>query len=195
MRVLLAVAAALITMAGALAANAAPGAVTIDGRAHGCESPTVCTDGVSNAYSEFFEAGTYEFTVASGAWTSYTYGTSTGYLSRKWLWDMFIYQDSTGMTYELGISTPYDTPSDALSNNAGATIPNITVSGPGELLTFYVFDASPHENEAPLGTPAPFDGTITANVTVVPEPLSTILFITGGVFIAGRSFMRKRLAA
>lgn len=147
--------------------------ITTDGR---YDAGTSYTAG--NCY--FFDAGLYEVSVNDGAWSTWNVGT-TGLSSKGWLWSLNIYQPTTGNSYILGNdSTAYASASAALSANSGKSI-LINQASAGEMW-FYINDVSPHENT----------GSITSNIAVVPEPVSSSLFIIGGAIIAVRRFLKKK---
>jgi hypothetical protein len=158
--------------------------------------PTVTVDATGGIYDSQsaslklnFEPDTYDFTVAlnSDAWSTLNLGT-TNIGFEGYLWSLSIYQPSSGMTFLLGDnSAVFTSASDAVNNTLSTPAINkkrINHSDGGELW-FYIDDAYSRENTS----------SVTVNVApvIVPEPISTTLFITGGlVFAAGNLIRRKR---
>ena len=156
-----------------------PNSVTIDSDANGCAEYNTCDSGYS-VFSTFFEVGVYTLTVGSGEFQSGSIPYGVAVFPINYYWGMNIYQPGTSTEYVLGDYAPNgSSPGSALSANFGTSI-QITQSTAGNLL-FYVRDDDPRDNF----------GTLTANVAVVPEPVSSTLFVIGGAVFAGRRF-RKR---
>lgn len=159
--------------------------------------------------SIFFAAGTYEFTVASGAWGTWDMawtGEADPNLSKRgYLWSLYIEVPGNSVPFVLGddsfngegdpndgiffpadplIPADIEAAKNAALNNALTKNPSkvITVGGTGETLRFYMNDPYPRDN----------NGSVSVNVAVVPEPVSSSLFILGGAFFAGRRFLKKK---
>ncbi len=136
------------------------------------------------ACSLWFEAGIYEISVKSGAWMSQS---NEGIDGDYWFWSMNIYQDITNK-FLLGnhdYENPFSDEGSALSGNLGQSV-IITQPSDGNIW-FYIDDPdSPRDN--------PFTTSVTAEITVVPEPISTTLFIAGGLVLGGRSYLRRKRA-
>jgi hypothetical protein len=86
----------------------------------------------------------------------------------------------------LGDSTAHYYQSDALTYHLANTSPIDITLNPGENLYFYINSNSPTDNV--LGV------TVAVSAPVVPEPISSILFLTGGVVLVGRKYLKKRKA-
>lgn len=148
----------------------------------------------------FFPAGTYMFTVDSGSWSTQNVGT-TNLPVRGWMWSLTIEQGSA--SYILGDysyggasdtndgvffpSDPNDPAAVAAAQNAAllnaiAKNPSATVivGGSGEDLRFFINDPFSRGN----------GGSVT--IAVVPEPVSTFLFLSGGAVLAGRRYWRRK---
>jgi hypothetical protein len=157
--------------------------------------------------SIFFAAGTYQFAVVSGAWGTWDVGwtgvADPNLSKRGYLWSLYIEVPGNPVPFKLGddsfngegntgdgVFLPVDAgnPADvefaknAALNNALTKNPYtiITVGGAGENLRFYMNDPYPREN----------NGSVT--LAVVPEPVSSTLFVLGGAVFAGRRFWKKR---
>jgi hypothetical protein len=155
-----------------------PPYITVDSDSNGCEEYNLCAGGAS-VLSEFFEAGTYQFTVYSGESLSGTVPNGGSVFPPEYFWGINIYQPGTSTEYVLGDYAPQGTtPGGALSANLGKSI---TISQPSDgNLLFYVRDDNPRDNV----------GTMT--VAVAPEPVSSMLFLSGGAVFAGRRFWKKK---
>ena len=147
---------------------------------------TISVNSANNAGIEYtsgidveFEAGTYEFFVENGAWST-DFGDS-------WMWNVDIYRLNTETYDRLGTFTPYGSINEARNANLSATPVTLTLSE-GEHLRFYNYDSD--------GKKFNNDGTVFIGVdftpTVVPEPVSSILFVTGGAFMAGRRYLTRK---
>jgi hypothetical protein len=87
----------------------------------------------------------------------------------------------------LGDSLAHFDRSDALKYHLANTPPiDFTLDSGGENLYFYINSDSPTNNI--LGV------TVAVSAPVVPEPISSILFLTGGVVLVGRKYLKKRKA-
>jgi len=159
------------------AASAYPNSIAVDSYLNGCEEYNLCDLGYS-ILSVFFPAGEYIFTVNSGAFLSGSVPYGDGVFPMQYFWGLNIYQPSTSTEYVLGNYAPYSTAGNALSANLGQSI-QINHSTDGDLL-FYVRDDKPRDNS----------GSLTVNV--VPEPVSSSLFLIGGAVFAGRRFLKKK---
>ena len=166
-------------------------------------------DDCSVGESIFFPAGTYKFQVVSGAWGTWDVawtGLADPNLSKRgYLWSLYIDVPGNSVPSMLGDNSfnGEGDPNDGVFFPVDATIPAdvtaaknaalnnaltknpftiITVGGAGENLRFYMNDPYPREN----------NGSVTASVAVVPEPVSSSLFVIGGAFFAGRRYWKKR---
>ncbi len=153
-------------------AHAYPGNITIDSQQYSGNDYTA-------GFQKFFENGTYEFSVGSGAWN--TYGSFPG----GWIWSANIYQESTGLDIMLGDNSKHNTSDLALSTHANDSSVEIMVNNPsGEYLSFYINDSSEYNNRHNVN--------MNVNVAVVPEPVSSTLFVLGGLVFVGRRYLKKR---
>lgn len=165
-----------------------PASVTVDSYSNGCMKFDDCDSTYASLQSHYFTSGIYTVTAVDGAWSSYNSpDTLTNWLDRHWFWSLYIYNQDTGTLYgDLGptLGSNNDYASDALAfaqfNAANNSIEIDLSSGPANL-AFYIKDRGPRDNI----------GTVTANIAVVPEPVSTTLFVIGGIVLAGRSCIRK----
>ncbi len=138
-----------------------------------------------NAFSLFFDAGKYRISVFEGAWSTQSFG-GTPYSPPKWLWSMNIYQDATNNTLLGDNNTFYDTANEALTANAGKSV---IIDQPSDgNIWFFIDDPDSSRDNG-------FLTSVTAKVTVVPEPVSSILFVLGGAIFAGRRYWNKRRKA
>jgi len=165
-------------------AYAYPDFVTVDGyfNSRSDESDGVFDpdDNTANAFSMFFEKGIYRISVDSGAWSSMSFNDANGSF---WLWSMNIYLDASH-NFLLGDNTvSHSTADEALSTNAGKSV-LITQPADGNIWFFIDDPDSSRDND--------FGTSITAKVILVPEPVSSSLFVLGGVVLAGRRYWQKR---
>ncbi len=126
-----------------------------------------------------FNPGTYEFTVANGAWNKFVG------IGGHWIWSVNIYNSATGQEYVIGDHTSYASREAALNAHLNDDPVAITIGSSSEYLSFYVGDTNSTTNDN--------YGAVTVgltDVTVVPEPISYVLFIVGGIFIAGRKYLK-----
>jgi hypothetical protein len=157
----------------------------------------------------FFEmnANPYQIEIMDGAIGTFTVqGQNLNGLG--WLWGMNINQPSESTDFILGdylfngrnasddavyyvgdpgIPDEAAAKNDALTNDAGtASFKDsvlISVTDPGgEFITFYVDDPNPRDNQ----------GSLTVEVSVVPEPISSVLFVIGGSTLAARRYFRRK---
>jgi len=155
-------------------AFAYPSSVTINSSS---DAGSSYTDG----FSRFFEAGTYQFTVAGGAWND-----TLGFYD-NWMWSAWIYDGSK--EYLLGSTTKYPTATDAFNAHSSDSL-SLSLSSDSNLW-FYINDSSAYNNT----------GSVTIGITtqtgtppIVPEPISSILFIAGGAVFSGRAYLKKQRA-
>jgi hypothetical protein len=169
-----------ITLYISNASFAYPNSVTLNGFLHS-------NDGfdATVAKSEVFAAGIYRFTVSSGAWESQSWEGNNGSF---WFWSFNIYQDASnqfllGDDVEDSSFNPHASASDALNAHLGDSI-LITQPTDGNIW-FYINDPdSPRDNQ--------FGSNVTASVTLVPEPVSSALFVIGIGVLACRKYLKKR---
>ncbi len=161
--------------------------VTLDSRGNACTDFNTCfTSAVppTDVLKVSFDAGLYNVSVPTlfsdaGAWQTFTQGATNLAPPNLWLWYMNIYEPSTGNQFVLGDdSNAYNSGSNAHAAVAGQSV-LINHASAGELW-FYVKDSTAQDNT----------GTITADISVAPEPVSTVLFITGGGLMAVRRYFR-----
>lgn len=134
-----------------------------------------CIYGFANAISSFtgtFTASqpTFEFsyglTSSGGSYTSYT-----GWLTLNDL------TDSTTLT-NLSLTEGSDTVSVALPDMHDIEVKFGINASSGPPITYH--------------SAATRQATLTFNTAVAPEPISTVLFVTGGTVLAGRRFLRRK---
>jgi len=170
-----------------------PSSISVDSWDHSCFAYNDCpkadrTYPDSTIIEEFFPLGQYRFTVSSGYWESLE-ANGTSYPTPKGFWSMNIFNVDTGGDFAmLGNYTPYSSGAAALAGHTTPAPEFITYdvthdngSG-GSVLGFYIEDDSPRGNL----------GTVTANIAVVPEPVSTTLFVIGGLVLGGRGYIRRK---
>jgi len=97
-----------------------------------------------------------------------------------WMWNVNIYQPSTSTFYRLGDNNYYSTATDAFDANKNFSL-EINISS-DENLWFYISDTSASNNY----------GEVTINIALVPEPISSVLFVTGSAVFAGRAYLKKK---
>lgn len=166
----------IIGIIGGVTCNvfAYPPTVTVNSVNHG---GTDYTDG----FSVFFEAGDYTFKPFSGAWND-KYN-----LSGYWMWNVNIYQPSTSTTpYTLGNNNPYSTATAAFDANKDSFL---TINTSGENLWFYISDTSASNNYGEVTIKIDALG---GSPPIVPEPISSVLFVTGSAVFAGRAYLKKK---
>jgi hypothetical protein len=139
------------------------------------------TNGLAPSYNYFFAQGTYTFTV-SGAWSIFNMSSPPTYKD----YSGTIFLDTGGVSpITLGDGNFYSSPgalNTARTNNPGLFSTTLTFNQAGGDILFYTSN---------LGRDA--EGTIT--VSVVPEPISSVLFVIGGTTLAARSWYRRKRKA
>ena len=195
-KALLVFASFLVIMGFATNSFAVQGAITLDS--------TINSSGdYSDGISLFFEAGTYEFSVVSGAWNPWYSSTGvTGCDSfgsncdTGWIWSMDIYQPSTSTSFRLGSKVDrYAT--DLMAYNAHSSdILSLNQATDGNLL-FFIKDGNPGDSKiyewdnSGAVTASISQLSTTTNLAVVPEPVSSILFLVGGATMGFRRLRSK----
>lgn len=165
---------------------AAPSSITLD-------SAVDSGGDYSYGISPFFEAGVYDISVVSGAWNPWFNSTGvTGCDSggancaTGWIWSMDIYQPSTSTYYRLGSKIDrYADASLALSAHATDSLSLNLASS--ESLWFFVKDGNPGDGDKNV-----WDNSGSVTVAVAPEPVSTILFLTGSATLGVRGWIRRK---
>ncbi len=168
-----------------------PTTVTVDSYLNGCTAYNGCLPAgdrgipATSIYKEFFPTGQYTFTVSSGYWAATTaHGNS--WINPRGFWSMNFFNDDTQGDFDmLGSFTDYTSGPDALAAHVGdsVTFNVVDYNGTGgSVLGFYVEDHTPRSNF----------GEVTIDIAVAPEPVSTTLFIIGGVVLGGRSFLKRK---
>jgi len=147
----------------------------------------------NSGWSMLFTPNTYTFSVFDAVGDD-GWRDNSAY-TNNYQWSLYIYQPSDTANYPngqlLGSTNLYSSMNAAYSNNSASTV-DITISNPlGETLTFWMLDTDSGFCESPKCNN---DGSVTFQVAVVPEPISSILFLTGGVVLVGRKYLNKRKA-
>lgn len=128
--------------------------------------------------AKYFPAGAITLSPYAGGWTAWS---SSDPNFAGYMWNVFIYQETTGSKYQLGDWTQkYATPAEALYAYDEQLLA-ITQPIAG-YLWFFIEDGFPSDNA----------GTVTVKATTVPEPSSA--FLLGAGFLAGLG-SRRTLAA
>lgn len=149
----------------------------------------------SDGINLFFEAGTYEISVLYGAWNPWFKSTgvtgcdsSGANCDTGWMWSMDIYQPDTFTYFRLG--SKLDKYADAsLAYNAHSSDSLIINQASDGDLWFFVKDGNPGDGKKLVWDNS---GSVTASIAVVPEPISSLLFVIGGVALGLRRYWGKK---
>lgn len=185
-----------------------PPSVDVNAYSNGCRNFDDCISSADHTYLtdvvvvDFDTTGEYEFSILDGAFTSWNAlpnGKSLSY--KEWFWTVNIYNPQTDDDKMLGNNTESfdwlfnpggDDQARANAQNSSNPYSNPVVKfdlTAGDSLWFYVMDYDPRSNGGDLGTK---DADMVVGVNLVPEPISTTLFIVGGMLLGGRSYLRRK---
>ncbi len=151
-----------------------PTSVTVDSNNDGGTS-------YSDGYSLYFETGYYKFSVKDddSSWNSY------GGASDYWVWNVNIYWEdpsdsSNKWEVVLGDSSYWNNKKAANDNHQNDYI-EVYVPVASNVW-FYINDTTTFNNT----------GRVSMNIAVVPEPVSSTLFVIGSIMFAGRRYLGRR---
>lgn len=152
---------------------AAPSSVIVDSKNNGGSDPM---DGISFD----FEVGIYEFSVANveqNGWNSILG------IPGNWFWNVSVYNETTDNDYFFGTNNLFSSQNNARDATAALGSLTITINQKSKLW-FHINESSPTNNS----------GHIAMNVSIAPEPLSSTLFVIGGIAFAGRRYFKRKIS-
>ncbi len=160
--------------------------IYVDSDLNGCFSFSDCGGGTYSPIIVSFDPGIYKFTADSGYINTTTFGGAFNFVD-TYYWSVSIYDPSgAGTLYEgLKNNTAYNNGTQALNAMSGAFV-EVDLSSGGDLW-LYVEDPSPRDNTGKV--------TVAYATTVVPEPISSALFLVGGTLLVGRRYIKKKRTA